>query len=329
MGHLFRIRGFLPYTVMVFLNAFADLGHKIVIQNTVFKIYDGQAQIILTAIINSLILLPFILLFTPSGYLSDKYPKNRVMRLSAWAALFLTVCITLFYYLGLFWPAFAMTFLLAVQSAIYSPSQYGYIKELAGKEALGQANGVVQAATTIAILAGTLVFSILFELFLQGTEYGKDSGILLEYIAPIGWFLVLSTAIEVFTAYQLPEKQPQDVGMRFDWAWYMNGGYLRENLRVVLKLEVILLSIVGLSVFWAIGQVLLASFPAYAKAHLGLDNTAIVQGMLAGAGFGIMIGSLISGRVSRNYIETGLIPAGSFGITLCLLLLPRLDTPFW
>lgn len=327
MGHLFKIRGFLSYTVMVFLNAFADLGHKIVIQNTVFKIYDGQAQIILTAIINALILLPFILLFTPSGYLSDKHPKNRVMRLSAWAALLLTACITLFYYLGLFWPAFAMTFLLAVQSAIYSPSKYGYIKELAGKEALAQANGVVQAATTIAILAGTLVFSILFELYLQDTEYGKDSGILLEYIAPIGWFLVLSTAIEVYTAYRLPEKQPRDEGMRFDWTKYGSGAYLRDNLRVVLGREVILLSIVGLSVFWAIGQVLLASFPAYAKANLGLENTAVVQGMLACAGIGIMIGSLISGRVSRNYIETGLIPAGSFGITFCLLLLPRLDTP--
>ncbi|MBF8270365.1 MAG: acyl-CoA synthetase (AMP-forming)/AMP-acid ligase II [Gammaproteobacteria bacterium] len=327
MGKLFKIAGFLPYTAMIFLNAFVDLGHKIVIQNTVFKIYDGQTQIILTAIVNALILLPFVMFLTPAGYLSDKYPKNRVMRISAWAALILTACITLFYYLGLFWLAFAMTFILAIQAAFYSPSKYGYIKELAGKEHLGQANAVVQAATTIAILAGTFIFSILFEFYLQGVDYRNDSQILLKTIAPAGWFLVFSTGMEVILAYRLPEKQPLDESMRFDWGSYKRGTYLHENFQVITKREVIFLSIIGLSIFWAIGQVLLASFPAFAKEHLGLDNTAIVQGTLACAGIGIMIGSLISGRASKGHIETGLIPIGSFGITICLFLLPGLDTP--
>ncbi len=130
MNQLFKIAGFVPFVTMIFLNAFVDLGHKIIIQNTLFKTYDGDAQILLTAIVNALILLPFVLLFSPSGYLADRHPKNKVMRVSAWAAVAITSAITLFYYLGWFWPAFAMTFLLAMQSAIYSPSKYGYIKEL-------------------------------------------------------------------------------------------------------------------------------------------------------------------------------------------------------
>ena len=117
MIDLLRLRGFLPYVAMLFLNAFVDLGHKITIQNTIFKTYEGDALIILTAIVNALILLPFIMLFTPVGFLADKFPKNRVMRTTAWGAVGLTCLITLFYHLGWFWPAFAMTFLLAVQSA--------------------------------------------------------------------------------------------------------------------------------------------------------------------------------------------------------------------
>lgn len=85
MTKLLGIRGFLPYTVMLFINALVDLGHKIIIQNTVFKIYDGQHQVILTAILNGLILLPYIVLFSPAGFLSDKYPKQQVMRYSAMA----------------------------------------------------------------------------------------------------------------------------------------------------------------------------------------------------------------------------------------------------
>ncbi len=41
MQDVFKIKGFLPYLIVLFINAFVDLGHKIVIQNTIFKTYDG------------------------------------------------------------------------------------------------------------------------------------------------------------------------------------------------------------------------------------------------------------------------------------------------
>ncbi|NEX22694.1 hypothetical protein G3480_20685, partial [Thiorhodococcus mannitoliphagus] len=47
MGQLFRISGFLAYVLMIFLNAFVDLGHKIIIQNTLFKTYDGECGLAL------------------------------------------------------------------------------------------------------------------------------------------------------------------------------------------------------------------------------------------------------------------------------------------
>jgi acyl-[acyl-carrier-protein]-phospholipid O-acyltransferase/long-chain-fatty-acid--[acyl-carrier-protein] ligase len=134
MKNLLKIDSFLPYIVVVFLNAFTDLGHKIIIQNTVFKVYDGSEQIIYTAIVNGLMLLPFILLFSPSGFISDRYKKHKVMQISAIAAVVITLLITLSYYLGLFWIAFCLTFALAIQSAIYSPAKYGYMKELVGNE---------------------------------------------------------------------------------------------------------------------------------------------------------------------------------------------------
>jgi acyl-[acyl-carrier-protein]-phospholipid O-acyltransferase/long-chain-fatty-acid--[acyl-carrier-protein] ligase len=140
MKKIFAIAGTINYLLVVFLNAFTDLGHKIIIQNTVFKIYDGETQIILTAIVNALILLPFIMLFSPSGFISDRYPKSLVMRIAAGIAVLITLVITASYYLGMFELAFAMTFLLAVQSAIYSPAKYGYIKELVGSKVIENAS---------------------------------------------------------------------------------------------------------------------------------------------------------------------------------------------
>ncbi len=313
---------------MVFLNAFVDLGHKIIIQNTVFKVYDGQEQIILTAIVNALILLPFIMLLSPAGFCADKFPKNKVMRISAWIAVGITLCITLFYYMGWFWPAFAMTFMLALQSAFYSPAKYGYIKELVGKDNLAAANGMVQAATTIAILAGIFAFSILFENLLADAVF-SDTALLLKSIAPIGWALVIFSVVELCFAYSLPQKQPVDEAMDFNWKSYTNGSYLKENMRVVTNREVIFLSVIGLSIFWSLSQVMLAAFPAHAKETMDIMNTVLIQGTLACAGIGIMLGSIIAGRISKTHIETGMIPIGSIGIALCLFVLPIVDNIYF
>lgn len=325
MANLFRIKGFPPYISMIFLNAFVDLGHKITVQNTVFKTYEGDALIILTATVNALILLPYILLFTPCGFMSDKYPKNRVMLASAWAAVGLTMLITLFYHLGWFWAAFAMTFLLAVQSAFYSPAKYGYIKEIAGREHLAQANGLVQATTTVAILAGTFAFSVLFEMYLANVSFSTRTDVL-RAIAPIGWFLVAGAVAELLLAYRMPTLHETDQSLHFDWGRYRRGQYLVNNMKAVKSNEVIILSILGLAIFWAIGQVMLAAFPAFVKENLGVLDARIVQGMLACAGIGIMAGSVIAGRISKNYIETGLIPVGSAGVAVCLFILPGLES---
>ncbi len=130
MMQLLKIPSAIYYLIALFLNAFIDLGHKIIIQNTLFKAYDGEQQIMYTAIVNGLILLPFILLVSPVGFVADKYPKHSILRLSAWLAVIITLLITACYYLGWFWQAFGLTFILAVQSAFYSPAKYGYIKFL-------------------------------------------------------------------------------------------------------------------------------------------------------------------------------------------------------
>ncbi len=324
MGRLFRIGGFLPYIGMIFLNAFVDLGHKIVIQNTVFKTYDGDAQIALTALVNALILIPFVLLFSPSGFLADRFPKPRVMRVSAWVEVAIALGITACYYLGLFWPAFWLTFALAVQAAFYSPAKYGYIKELVGKEPLASANGWVQATTTTAILAGIFFFSVLFEGRLAGAAY-QTPGEVMHLIAPLGWVLVLCALVETLLAYRLPLTEPPQP-MRFDWGRYARGRYLHDNLKAAWDNRVIWLSIIGLSVFWSISQVILAVFPAFAKETLGETDTVVVQGLLAVSGLGTILGSIVAGRVSRNYIETALIPVGAIGIALGLILLPELES---
>lgn len=325
MKELFRIRGFLPYVAMLFLNAFVDLGHKIVIQNTVFKIYDGTTQSALIAVVNALILLPFILLFSPAGFISNRYAKPRVMQIAAWAAIVVTILITFCYAQGWFWAAFAMTLVLAAKSAFYSPAKYGYIREIAGTDNLAAANGVVQATTTIAILAGMFVFSWLFEKKLAGHVGIQTPAAMLQLMIPLGLLLVGNSIIELLLAYRLPAfENPENTEneKNFSAKDYFSLHYLRDNISTLRINRSIWLSIIGLSTYWGLAQALIAVFPTFAEERLQQHNTVAIQAMLACTGIGIMLGSIVAGRVSRHHIETGLIPIGAVGIASCIAILP-------
>lgn len=340
MKSLFKVTGATYFLVAVFLNAFVDLGHKIVIQNTIFKMYDGDYQVILTAIVNGLILLPFILLFSPAGFTSDKYPKHQVMRYSAWGAVVLTIGITVCYAMGWFWPAFGMTFLLATQSAFYSPAKYGYIRGFFGKQNLASANGLVSAISIISILMGTLVFSIIFEALFPADANNEAD--VLSRLIPLGIALIVSSVLELVLMYQLPNvdvvpgsqttkvssetSDDDNTAESFNMKKYFRGQLVGENIAPIWKREVIRLPIIGLAMFWSIGQVMLAAFPAFAKAQTGETNTVAIQLVLAASGLGIAIGSMLASRLSKNYIETGVVPVGAAGIALGLAVLPGLNS---
>jgi len=327
MKALFRIAGFTPYIFIIFLNAMTDLGHKIILQNTIFKAYDGSELIVLTAIVNALILLPFIFLFSPAGFISDKYPKVKVVEYASAAAIAITTLILISYLMGWFWVAFGLTFVLAAQSAIYSPAKYGLIKEMTGSENLAPANALVQSVTIVSILLGAVVYSIFFESLLK--DRSIDPSTILTYIAPVGFLLIGASIVEYLLARRLVKTfKPVaiDESMTFEPKEYQNLHYLKANLKVIKENDVVWLSILGLSILWGVSQVVLAIFGEHLKSTMGVTDTVTAQGLLALSGVGMIVGSLFVGRVSKNYIETGIIPLGALGVTMALYLMPSLTS---
>ena len=317
---ILAVSGAINYIFVVFLNAFTDLGHKIIIQNTIFKVYDGSTQIVLTAIINALVLLPFILVFSPSGFLADRFAKNKIMEHSAAFAVVITLGITYAYYHGYFIFAFVMTFLLAMQSAIYGPAKYGYIKELFGEKFLTGGNSIAQATTTVAILGGIIFYTVLFEGMYDDSLVTKSE--ILQKIAPLGWLLVGGSLIEWFAASKLPNRVLTASKRSFSMKRYVSGEYLFKNLKTSTRKEEVFHAIIALSLFWSISQVVLAIFGEYAKDQLGVTNTIYVQGVMALAGVGIVIGSIIVLKLSKDYINLGLSGIGAIMITLLVFLIP-------
>ena len=111
------------YFMMVFLNAFIDVGHKIIIINIFYQTLSVHDFTIYSALANAFILIPYILFVLFAGYISDRYPKAMVIRITAFIAIPAAMIIVYCYYYGHLWLGFFMILLLGTQSAFNAPAK--------------------------------------------------------------------------------------------------------------------------------------------------------------------------------------------------------------
>ncbi len=309
-----KIQGLAPLMSIMFINSFIDLGHKITLQNTIFKVYDGATQVILTAIINGLILLPFIAFYRSAGFLSDKYPKAQLVRYGSVFAFLISVCILASYLLGWFWFSYCLTFILAIQSAYISPAKYGLIKEMVPNSRLNSANALSQGLVTIGILMGTFVFTLLFEkLYLSASASPSTPHNILPLLYPLGILLIVSSSIELLFAWKIPVVNHSSSCKTVED---------NHSLAVITQDKMLWAITVGLCAFWSIGQMLIATYPSFAEDVLLIENTIIIQGMMLTMGVGIMVGAFMTIALGGKQIGLALIPPSGIAISSSLFLLP-------
>ncbi len=312
MFHVLKKKGSIPFYFVLILNAFVDLGHKITIQNIIFKTYSGSEQVVLTALVNSLIILPYVIGFSLAGKINNRFPKPYVIRSVAWGALFFSIVLLVLYFYKQFWFAFGLTFFLAVQSAIYSPAKLSYLKTLFGEKNITAANGLAQSAVILAILFSTLFFSIGFELIYQVNLQNiaidaieKES--LIQWMAPLACILILFSVLQIIFAYRIPVKnEGEDLSERKEKTkefTYIETASISDILRKFGMKE----AFIGLGLFWAVGQGLLAVFPAYAKDVADITNVVVIQGIMACTAIGIIIGSSLASKFDNKIIPVNAV----------------------
>nr|MCH9812529.1 MFS transporter [Campylobacterota bacterium] len=313
------------FLFVVFCNAVVDISHKILLQNIVFKIFDGSEQVIWISVINALIILPFLLLFSTSGYLSDRYNKKDILVYGALSSLTLSVLMVAAYATGSFETAMFVLVLLAVQSAIYSPAKFGIIIEIYGKENLSAGNSALQGITIIAMLFAMAMTSYIFESFftLHSLETYTTKEGLLGAILPLTYYVIPVALLEFLISFLILKKiktTTTTTPTTFSKKALLKGELLSKNIQAIVSNSVILLSVIGLATFWAVSQGLVVVFPSFAKAYLEITNTFVINGIIASSGVGIAVGSLLYAKLSKHYIEVGTIPIAALGMALTIYL---------
>ena len=302
-GALMRRPGFLALLTAQFLGALNDNCLKM---TAILIVTAGAASAAdaasFVALAGGVFILPFLLFSGWAGQLADRRPKDRVIALTKAFEIPAMLLAIPALASGEPWALLGVLFLMATQSAFFSPAKYGILPEILDAAALSRGNALIECSTFLAIILGAVLGGVLYD--------ALDP-------AAIGWILAgvagLGTAAALFT-----EKAPAPVAAP---AFSLRpSADLIPGFRAILAERTIVMTVAGIGWFWLLAAFLQMMAIRIGTEDLGLDGagTGLLQAAIA---VGIGVGSLAAGRLSGPKVEPGLVPLGSIGMGLGALLL--------
>ena len=299
---LLKERRFGPFFLTQFLGAANDNLFKFAF--TLLATYHaaqwgGLAPSTAGFVIGATFIAPFVLFSATSGQIADKLDKARLIRfvkefeiavMGVAAAGFLSQSAALLY---------GCVFLMGLHSTIFGPVKYAYLPQQLQAEELTGGNGMVEMGTFVAILLGTMAAGALMGRSANGPAY-------------VAAATLAAAALGRLAAHFIPSSPAPEPGLRVNWNPFTETW---RNLQVARGNRSVFLSLLGISWLWFCGSIFLTAFTPFTREVIG-GNESVVTLLLAVFSTGIGLGSLLCERLSGRKVEIGLVPFGSFGMTL-------------
>ena len=303
--NLLSKRRFLPFFVTQSLGALNDnLFKQSLILAILYKLNIEGDRGIWVNLCALLFIVPFFLFSALAGQFGEKYPKDRLIRLIKLGEIAIMIVAAIgfaFDHLALMLVAL---FAMGTHSALFGPVKYSILPQTLHEDELVGGNGLVEMGTFLSILAGTIGAGIM----LSSGNYTVIVSVVIISVAVLGY--LASRAI--------PAAPADTPGLRLNWNIFSESlATLRMGLN---QTPAVSRSVVGNSWFWFVGAIYLTQIPAYAKEWLYGDETVVTL-ILTVFSVGIALGSMLCEKLSGRKVEIGLVPFGSFGLTVFGLLL--------
>jgi len=302
---LLRTRRFLPFFVTQSLGAFNDnLFKQSLILAILYKLALTGDRGIWVNLCALLFILPFFLFSALAGQFGEKFAKDaliRVIKLGEIVIMAVGAVGFVFDHLSLM---LLTLFAMGTHSALFGPVKYSILPQALAEDELVGGNGLVEMGTFLAILAGTIGAGVM----MSSAHYAPIVSSAIVLVAVLGYLASRS----------IPRAAAASPQLRLNWNIFSQSW---ATLRLGLgQTPAVSRSIVGNSWFWFVGAIYLTQIPAYAKEWLYGDETVVTL-ILTVFSVGIAAGSMLCERLSGRKVEIGLVPFGSFGLTLFGLLL--------
>lgn len=302
---LLRKRRFLPFFITQSLGAFNDnIFKQSLILAILYKLSIEGDRSIWVNLCALLFILPFFLFSALAGQFGEKFAKDaliRLIKLGEIAIMAVGAVGFVFDHLSLMLVAL---FAMGTHSALFGPVKYSILPQALREEELVGGNGLVEMGTFLAILAGTI-----------------SAGIMMSsahYAAIVSGAIIGVAVLGYLASRAIPRAAAATPEMRLNWNIFSQSWV---TLRLGLsQTPAVSRSIVGNSWFWFVGAIYLTQIPAFAKEWMHGDETVVTL-ILTVFSVGIAVGSMLCEKLSGRKVEIGLVPFGSFGLTLFGLLL--------
>lgn len=299
-----RFSSFTFLNITQFLGALNDNIYKLLIIFFLLDVNTETPKAHILSIAGAIFVIPFLLFSSACGSLADRFSKSKIIVISKLLEVVVMVLGMFSFYFEVTWGAYLTLFLMATQSAIFSPSKYGIVPELVTPEEISQANGLLSSFTYMAIIAGTFLASFI-------TEISNRDFVLASYLC-IGIAFV-GTLTSLIIPYTLPAGSKKKISPLII-------SEILNSLKQASEVNYLITAIFGSAYFLFMGAFLQLNMIPYATDILGITDTQGGYIFLLTA-IGIGTGSYLSGKLSGRHVEIGIIPFGAFGVaTGCFLL---------
>lgn len=265
---------------------------------------EGASKV--TALAGMLFALPFFLFSGLFGAVSDRFSKQRVTVGLKYLEIVLMILggIAIYVHAPIF--LWVTLFLMATQSAQFTPCKYGILPEGLPEERLSWGNGIVQAATMVAIIAGQVLAGWCYDLLEpSGNTYA------------VSFALVALAVVGTIASRRIFNPPPANPQQRLPLNPYRGIG---THFKVFWNDRWLGLSVLAYVFFWFIGALIQLNLVPFGLVTLDLTPTQVGL-MMAVATLGIGAGSIAAGQLSRGKIEPGLVPIGALGLSVFSFLL--------
>jgi len=296
-----RLSSFTYLNITQFLGALNDNIYKLLIAYLFIQIEGIGESYKILALSGAIFVLPFLLFSATSGVLADRFSKRNIIIATKLLELVTISCGIAAFHMQSKIGSFGTLFLLATQSALFSPSKYGIVPEIVAEEKISRANGIMTSFTFLAIILGTFLASFILDI--TGRNFIIAASI-----------CFLFSLIGVVTSLLIEYTPPSGSSQRFSILFFYE---IYKTLIKAYSVPSLIAAIFGSTFFLFMGAYIQLNIIPFAVESLGLTD---IQGgyLFLITAFGIGTGAMIAGRISGKRVQLGFVPLATLGITLCL-----------
>ena len=309
-------RSLIPLLVSQTIVAFNDNAMKAMLP-VMAAFQFGKASMDPTnQVVSVMLILPFVVFAPWAGWVADRFSKKKVVGLALIAQILGLGVLAFGLFIQNLTVGLSGFFLLAIQTAFFSPGKKGILKELIGSERLGLAVGWMEMLTMVGILGGIFASASYFD-YLVPIHGGWNAGLILSLIA-IGltlfsWILFIRTP-----STDAPRAKPFEKNVL--WGHW-------KDLTTMWKDRGLRGAALGDAWFWSIGGFI---YLVLVKLAGEVVDGEIGMGQLYGywfllLGVGIMLGSLFAAYLNRGRIELGLTPIGAVLLPIAMFIIYQMN----